>query len=77
MAGAQVHRTLFVRTTGDCDPVAEQELLEELPGIVGVIHRDQSCQWEVIVDTEVVSDDELIAAFELEGFEVFDWADEA
>jgi hypothetical protein len=77
MAGTDVHRTLFVRSAADRDPVAEHELLEQLPGIVRVIHRDESCQWEVVVDLDVVSDDEPIAAVELEGFEVFDWADEA
>jgi hypothetical protein len=68
---AKVHRTLYVASTGDCDPEAEQRLLEDLPGIVRVCHDVASCTWEVVFDPEIVSDEELIAAFELDGFEVF------
>ena len=69
----RTERLLIVRPQEDADGEAAGAELEDLPGVVRVAHDMITGSFDIVFDPGVVSDDELAAALELQGYELIGW----
>ena len=66
-------RLLIVRPQDGSDSGAAVSELEDLPGVVSVTINTLTSSFDIIFDTAVVSDDELSAALQHEGYDLISW----
>ena len=69
----RVERLLIVRPQEGADAEAASSELEDLPGVVGVTLNTLTRSFDIIFDSNVVSDDELAAALHHQGYDLTSW----
>jgi copper chaperone CopZ len=66
-------RLLIVRPQDEADREAAVAELQDLPGVVGVTVNTLTRSFDIVFDSEVVSDDELAAALHHQGYDLVSW----
>jgi hypothetical protein len=69
----RVERLLIVRPEDGADSGAAVSELEDLPGVVSVALNTLTGSFDIIFDSDVVSDDELAAALHHDGYDLISW----
>jgi hypothetical protein len=68
-----VERLLIVRPQEGADEEAARSELEDLPGVVGVSSNRLTGSFDIVFDPAVVSDDELAASLNHQGYDLLSW----
>jgi copper chaperone CopZ len=66
-------RLLIARPQDEADREAAVAELQDLPGVVGVTVNTLTRSFDIVFDSEVVSDDELAAALHHQGYDLVSW----
>jgi copper chaperone CopZ len=69
----RVERLLIVRPQDDADGEAAGAELRDLPGVTAVSLDAVTGSFDIVFDPGVVSDDELAAALQLQGYDLVSW----